>query len=65
MARWVEGETVPIAELESQLYGYGALDIHGNPVVLFKGDWQMETCAKAFPRSQFVELGNAAPKIEA
>jgi peptide chain release factor 3 len=65
MARWIEGEAVPIAELESQLYGYGALDIHGNPVVLFKGDWQMETCAKAFPRSQFVELGNAAPKIEA
>lgn len=32
--------------------------------VKFKGDWQLESCAKAFPRSRFVELGNAAPKIE-
>jgi peptide chain release factor 3 len=60
IARWVEGEAVPLAELESQLYGYGALDIHGAPVVLFKGEWQLEACAKAFPRSRFVELGNAA-----
>jgi peptide chain release factor 3 len=28
--------------------------------VLFKGDWQLETCAKAFPKTRFVELGNAA-----
>ena len=57
VARWVEGEPLPLAELESQLYGYGALDIHGRPVVLFKGDWQLETCAKAFPKARFVELG--------
>jgi peptide chain release factor 3 len=65
LARWVEGEPVPLSELEGQLYGYGALDVHGNAVVLFKGEWQLETCAKAFPRSRFVELGNAAPRIEA
>jgi peptide chain release factor 3 len=64
MARWVEGEAVPLAELESQLYGYGAVDIHRSPVVLFKGDWQLESCAKAFPRSRFVELGNAAPRVD-
>ncbi|MEO7327261.1 MAG: EF-Tu/IF-2/RF-3 family GTPase, partial [Minicystis sp.] len=63
LARWVEGEALALNELEGQLYGYGALDVHGNAVVLFKGDWQLETCAKAFPRSRFVELGNAAPKI--
>lgn len=57
IARWVEGEPLPLAELEGQLYGYGALDIHGQAVVLFKGDWQLETCAKAFPKSRFVELG--------
>ena len=63
LARWVEGEALALSELEGQLYGYGALDVHGNAVVLFKGDWQLETCAKAFPRTRFVELGNAAPKI--
>ena len=51
------GEPVPLAELESQLYGYGALDVHGNAVVLFKGEWQLETCAKAFPKAKFVEHG--------
>jgi peptide chain release factor 3 len=64
LARWVEGEPVPLAELEGQLYGFGTLDVHGNSVVLFKGEWQLETCAKAFPKSRFVELGNAAPKID-
>ena len=65
LARWVEGEPLPLASLEGNLYGYGALDVHGNAVVLFKGEWQLETCAKAFPRTRFVELGNAAPRIEA
>ena len=37
------------------------VDVHGNPVVLFKGEWQLESCAKAFPRTRFVELGNAVP----
>ena len=60
MARWVEGEAVPLAQLESSLYGYGALDIHANPVVLFKGEWQLTTCAKAFPNTRFVELGGTA-----
>lgn len=63
LARWVEGEPVPLAELEGQLYGYGALDVHGQPVVLFKGEWQLETCAKAFPKSRFVELGAGALKM--
>jgi peptide chain release factor 3 len=64
MARWVEGEAVPLADLESQLYGYGAVDVHDNAVVLFKGDWQLESCAKAFPRTRFVELGNAAQRVD-
>jgi peptide chain release factor 3 len=63
LARWVEGEPVPLAELEGQLYGYGALDVHGQPVVLFKGEWQLETCAKAFPKTRFVELGAGALKM--
>ena len=63
MARWVEGEPVPLADLESSLYGYGALDVHGNAVVLFKGDWQLETCAKAFPKSRFVELGGSVTPV--
>jgi peptide chain release factor 3 len=58
LARWVQGESLPLAELESKLYGYGALDVHGHAVVLFKGQWQVETCAKAFPRTRFVELGD-------
>ncbi|UQA63331.1 peptide chain release factor 3 [Polyangium aurulentum] len=63
LARWVEGEPIPLAELESQLYGYGALDVHGQPVVLFKGEWQLQTCAKAFPNTRFVELGSGALKM--
>ena len=38
--------------------------IRRNAVVLFKGEWQLQTCAKAFPRTRFVELGNAAPKVD-
>ena len=64
IARWVEGEAVPLADLESQIYGLGAVDIQGNAVVLFKGEWQLEACAKAFPRSRFVELGNSVKRIE-
>ena len=60
LARWVEGEPVPLSELEGRLYGYGALDVHGSHVVLFKGEWQLETCAKAFPNTRFVELGHAS-----
>jgi peptide chain release factor 3 len=62
LARWVEGEALPLAELENNLYGYGALDVRGNPVVLFKGEWQLQTCAKAFPRSRFVELGGSVAR---
>jgi peptide chain release factor 3 len=63
LARWVEGEALPLSQLESNLYGYGALDVHGAAVVLFKGDWQLETCAKAFPRTRFVELGSSGPTL--
>ena len=62
LARWVEGEPLPLAELEGQLYGYGALDVRGAPVVLFKGEWQLATCAKAFPKTRFVELGNSVTR---
>ena len=65
LARWVEGEAGPARRTSSrQLYGYGAVDVRGNAVVLFKGEWQLETCAKAFPGTRFVELGSAGPKIE-
>jgi peptide chain release factor 3 len=64
MARWVEGEVLPLADLESQLHGYGAVDVRDNPVVLFKGEWQLEACKKAFPRTRFVELGNAAQRVD-
>jgi peptide chain release factor 3 len=57
LARWVEGEPLILSQLESNLYGYGALDVHNHPVVLFKGEWQLETCQKAFPKTRFVELG--------
>jgi peptide chain release factor 3 len=63
LARWVQGEPVPLADLEGQLYGYGALDVHGNAVVLFKGDWQLQTCSKAFPKTRFVELGTADQRV--
>jgi peptide chain release factor 3 len=64
LARWVEGEIPPLDKLESLLFGYGAKDVHGNPVVLFKGSWQLETCAKAFPNARFVELGIRGPQVE-
>ncbi|WP_269324893.1 peptide chain release factor 3 [Chondromyces apiculatus] len=62
-ARWVEGDPLPLAELEGQLYGYGALDIRDNPVVLFKGEWQLDACAKAFPKTRFLELGNSVTPV--
>ncbi len=57
LARWVEGELPPMADLENDLFGYGVYDVHDRPVVIFKGEWQLESCAKAFPRTRFVELG--------
>jgi peptide chain release factor 3 len=64
LARWVTGEVPPLARLEGLLFGYGATDVHGNPVVLFKGEWQLETCAKAYPNTQFTELGVKGPRVE-
>ena len=64
LARWCEGEIPPLAKLESLLFGYGATDVHGNPVVLFKGPWQLETCAKSFPNTKFVELGVRGPSLD-
>jgi peptide chain release factor 3 len=64
MARWVKKGEIPLARLEGLLFGYGALDVHGNPVVLFKGDWQLEQTQKAYPDVEFVELGIEGPKIE-
>jgi peptide chain release factor 3 len=64
MARWVRSGEIPIARLESLLFGYGALDVHGSPVVLFKGEWQLEQCQKAFPDAELVELGASGPKLE-
>ncbi len=64
LARWVSGEVPPLARLEGLLFGYGATDVHGNPVVLFKGEWQLETCAKAYPNTQFTELGVKGPRVE-
>jgi peptide chain release factor 3 len=63
--RWVEGEALPLSRLDSMLLGYGALDVHGRPVVLFKGDWQREQCENEFPKTRFVELGVSAPTVEA
>jgi peptide chain release factor 3 len=57
LARWVEGEALPMTRLDAMLFGYGALDVHGHPVVLFKGEWQLESCAKNFPNTKFLELG--------
>ena len=65
MARWVRGgENFPLARLESLLFGYGALDVHGNPVVLFKGEWQFEQCKKAYPDVELLELGASGPRVE-
>ena len=36
----------------------------GDPVVLFKGEWQLETCSKNFPNTRFVELGIKGPQID-
>jgi peptide chain release factor 3 len=65
LARWVSGEPLPLARLDSMLFGYGALDIHSQPVVLFKGEWQLEQCKEHFPDTQFIELGVSAPTVDA
>jgi peptide chain release factor 3 len=74
MARWIKGKDggfasptecgLPLAQLESLLFGYGALDVHGNPVVLFKGDWQLEQVQKAYPDVELIELGVEGPKLD-
>ncbi len=64
MARWIRKGEIPLSRLESLLFGYGALDVHGKPVVLFKGEWQLEQTQKAYPDVEFVELGIEGPKLE-
>ncbi len=56
LARWADGAPLPLADLEAGLYGYGALDVYGRAVVLFKGDWQLDACARAFPDAKFLDL---------
>lgn len=60
-ARWVERvdakskEPIELLRFERERAGSGFLDVRGRPVVLFKGDWQLEIATREFKELVFKE----------
>ena len=60
-ARWVERadpkskEPIELVRFERERAGSGFLDVRGRPVVLFKGDWQLEIATREFKELLFKE----------
>ncbi len=60
-ARWVERadpsgkEPIELLRFERERAGTGVLDVRGRPVVLFKGDWQLEIATREFKGLVFKE----------
>jgi peptide chain release factor 3 len=51
-ARWVsrkDGTPVDLAAYDRERVGIGALNVRGKPVVLFAGEWQLNSAKRTFP----------------
>ncbi len=60
-ARWVEKKdlaskvAVELPRFERERAGVGYVDVRGRPVVLFRGDWQLDIARREFPELVFKE----------
>jgi peptide chain release factor 3 len=60
-ARWVEKkdpdskDEIDISVFERERAGSGFTDLRGRPVVLFKGDWQLDIARREFKHLDFKE----------
>jgi peptide chain release factor 3 len=59
-ARWIskkDGSPVDLAAYERERVGLAALNVRGRPVVLFAGEWQLNSAKRTFPDLVFEETG--------
>jgi peptide chain release factor 3 len=57
-ARWVsraDGEDVDLLAFDRQRVGIPVVDVRGRPVVLFAGEWQLNSAKREFPAVQYAE----------
>jgi peptide chain release factor 3 len=62
-ARWVsakDGSDVDLGTLDRAGCGIAALSLRGRPVVLFAGEWQLNSAKRQFPGLLFEETGRGA-----
>jgi peptide chain release factor 3 len=52
-ARWITGEGASPEALEKSRYGVVVRDIDGNPVVLFKSEWELAAAERDHPKWRF------------
>ena len=57
-ARWVsraDGQPIDLLAFDRLGVGTPAVDVRGRPVVLFAGDWQLNSAKREFPDVAFAE----------
>jgi peptide chain release factor 3 len=52
-ARWITGEGADPATLEKSRYGVVVRDLDGEPVVLFKSEWELSAAERDHPKWRF------------
>jgi peptide chain release factor 3 len=67
-ARWVsreDGQEVDLRPFDRERIGYPCIDVRGRPVVLFQGEWQLNSAKREFPGLVYAETasGDAATKV--
>jgi peptide chain release factor 3 len=63
-ARWVstkDGSPVDLRAYDRERVGIAALNVRGRPVVLFAGEWQLNSAKRTFPDLVFDDTGRASP----
>lgn len=67
-ARWIakkdpaDKTEIDLTRFERERAGLGVLDVRERPVVLFKGDWQLDIARREFPNLVFLETASGKEK---
>jgi peptide chain release factor 3 len=67
LARWVsreDGEPVDLRAFDRERIGIPAVDVRGRPVVLFQGEWQLNSARREFPGVVYRETAGDARRVE-
>jgi peptide chain release factor 3 len=62
-ARWVsraDGEKVDLLQFDRLRVGTPCVDVRGRPVVLFAGEWQLNSAKREFPGVEYAETARGA-----